>query len=386
MTDCLRLAPLICRTRCRRIGAAIATALLLLPGLSAAQEAAASVAPAPPAGSKSDSAAAPKGTVASQDDTGGANGSSGDAAHGMDSAPLRDRTPRYIVYYGAKVSPLADVAQTDFTHVHLSFLTVPETGGAGPLTLVAPDVMEGQWPSVEVLKQAGKLVLVSFGGGDMTAKAWARVAGREDEAARLIADFVKENGLQGVGLDFEISESFHGKSPPFDGRKMLIDLTRALRKALPEGALISHAPESAYLSRNWHGAPYLDVLRAVGDEIDWVAIQYYNNPAFDAPVASHILGTGDTVSDSSVAGLVQGLGGYAIPVKKLVVGKPIYHADASSGHMTPADVRSQILEPLAQAYGAGFGGLMGWQFADDTDDHRYWNSDMAHGTAILGSD
>ncbi len=294
-----------------------------------------------------------------------------------------DRVPRYIVYYNARVSPLAGVQPSDFSHVYLAFATVPATGGAAALTLDAPGNLAGQWAAVPLLQQAGKLVLLSLGGGTMTAEAWTRVAGREIELAGLVAQMVRDRGLDGVGIDFEISKAFEGgRDQPFDGRQMLIALTHALKVALPEGSLISHAPQSPYLSRHWHGGPYLDVLQAVGDEIDWIQVQYYNNPDFDSPVAHNLLGRIETPPDSSVAGLVAGAGGVAVPVEKIVVGKPIYHADASSGHMTPEKVRREILEPLMQDYPQGFGGLMGWQYADDTDDHTYWNSQMAPGTPL----
>lgn len=292
------------------------------------------------------------------------------------------QAPRYIVYYDARVSPLADVAQSDFTDVYVSFATVPE-GGAEPLILVPPVEMADQGAAVAALKAAGKVVFLSFGGGAMPEKAWARMVGREAEAAGLIADYVGRHGFDGVGVDFEISASFEAEGKrPFDGRAFLVAFTRALRSALPEGVAISHAPQSPYLNREWRNGPYLDVLQQAGDAIDWIAVQYYNNPDFDTPVGARILGTGATPAGSSVAGLIAGAGGVTIPAEKIVVGLPIYKADAVNGHLPPDRVRTEILEPLAKTYGTSFGGLMGWQFSTETADHRYWNGEMARGTPL----
>ena len=292
-----------------------------------------------------------------------------------------DRTPRYIVYYNSKATPLSKAAEADYTHVMLSFLTVPEGGGSGRLTLTVAPTLVDQLADIAALKQAGKTVMASFGGGAMTEKSWARVAGREAELGNLLAGFVKLHRLDGVGIDFEISEALHREAAhrPFDGRALLIALTRALRTALPKGALISHAPQPPYLDPRWEGGPYLDVLRAVGPQIDWLAIQYYNNLGYDGPASVHVVGTEKKPFVTSLAGLAAGVSGVRWPVEKTVVGKPIYRDDASSGHLPPARVRKEILEPLRQRYGTGFGGLMGWQFSDLTADHRYWNRRMAPG-------
>jgi chitinase len=297
------------------------------------------------------------------------------------SASAADRTPRYIVYYNSKATPLSRAATTDYTHVMLSFLTVGGGGAGAPLALVVPPPLSDQLDAVAGLKRAGKTVMASFGGGAMTEKSWARIAGRETEAAALLAAFVARHRLDGVGVDFEISEAFH-RDPShraFDGRRLLIALTRALRAALPAGSLISHAPQPPYLDPRWEGGPYLDILRAVGGDIDWLAVQYYNNLGYVGPAPVHVVGADTHPFVTSLAGLAEGVPGLRWPPRKTVIGKPIYRDDASSGHLPPQRVWREILEPLVARYGTGFGGLMGWQFSDLTADHRYWNSRMAPG-------
>lgn len=302
------------------------------------------------------------------------------------TGPALGQAPRYVVYYNSEATPLSKVGGADYTHVMLSFLTVAETGGAAPLSLVTPTPLANQLGDVAALKRAGKIVLASFGGGAMTERSWARVAGREAETAALLAEFVTSHGLAGVGIDFEISSALHQASEnrPFDGRSLLVALTRHLRAALPAGALISHAPQPPYLDPRWEGGPYLDILRQAGGAIDWIAVQYYNNRGYDAPAAVHVVGDPHKPFVTSVAGLVGGVNGFRWPVEKIVVGKPIYRDDAASGHLPPKRVRDEILAPLVSRYGNRFGGLMGWQFSDLTSDHRFWNTSMTPGLLETG--
>lgn len=285
---------------------------------------------------------------------------------------------RYVIYYNSEATPLAKAAEAGFTDIILSFLTVPE-GADDPFALVVPDAMQSYLADVPKLKAAGKRVLISFGGGDMKAGAWARVVGREAELAKLIAAFVAQHGLHGVDIDFEITEALY--APPhqrgFDGVALLIALTEALAKALPKAALISHAPQPPYLDPEWQGGPYLRILKAVGDRIDWISVQYYNNRGYDGPARTHVVGEGGEPFATSYINLVEATIGHGWPASKLVVGKPVYKDDAASGHLQPQDVVSEIVRPLRARYGDEFGGLMGWQFSDLTADHRYWNQKIA---------
>jgi len=286
---------------------------------------------------------------------------------------------RYVVYYNSDATPLSKVAEAGYTHVILSFLTVDPAGGKAALALVEPDQISGQRSAITALKRAGKKVMISFGGGDMESAAWRRIAGREADLARLLDGYVRQYGLDGVDIDFEITEALQQHPPreDFDGKDLLIKLTRALRAALPAGALISHAPQPPYLDPRWEAAPYRDILKAVGEDIDWISVQYYNNPGYDGPARKHVVGQPQNPFVTAYIGLAEGGLGADWTPEKTLVGKPIFDKDAFSGHMPPARVRMEIVEPLMQRYGRRFGGLMGWQYSDLTEDHRYWNSRMA---------
>lgn len=283
-------------------------------------------------------------------------------------------TPRFVVYYNSDASSAKDLIGLPYSHVILSFVTLSDG-----LTLAVAPRLRVPLADVAKLQADGKKVLISFGGGDMRLDAYRAAVGHEAKLAAALAAFVEAHGLDGVDIDFEVDQAL--QHPPadgaFDGRAFLVALTRELRKALPEGALISHAPQPPYLDRNWHGGPYLDILRQAGTDIDWILVQYYNNPGFEVPIATQLVGADKDPFPTSYAGITGGALGFAWPAEKTLVGLPIYRDDASSGHQPPKVVRDQILTPLVARYGAKFGGIGGWQFSTLTADHRYWNEELA---------
>lgn len=289
------------------------------------------------------------------------------------AAAERVGTPRLAVYYNSDASPAEDLIGLPYSHVILSFVTLSDG-----LTLAIDPRLVAPLGVVGKLQADGKKVLISFGGGDMGMDSYRPAVGREATLAAALAGLVEKYGLDGIDLDFEISGSLH--HPPadgaFDGRTFLVALTRELRKALPKGALVTHAPQAPYLDPDWHGGPYLEILQQVGAEIDWIMVQYYNNPDFDLPVATHLVGADKNPFPASYAGITGGALGFTWPAEKTLVGLPIYRGDASSGHQPPDVVQDQILAPLVARYGTKFGGLGGWQFSTHTADHRYWNEKL----------
>ena len=285
---------------------------------------------------------------------------------------------RYVIYYNSAATPLEKVADAGFTDVILSFLTVAPHG-TGPLELIVPPTLEAELAKIPVIKASGKRVLISFGGGDMVGASWKRLVGREAELAELLAAFVKSNGLDGVDIDFEISEALElqRRTHAFDGVALLINLTQALEAALPPEALITHVPQPPYLDPKWQGGPYLKVLKEAGEHIDWISIQYYNNPGYETPAKRYVVGEPKNLFVTAYIGLVEATIDGGWPAAKILVGKPVYKGDATSGHMPPERVVAEIVKPLQDRYGEKFGGLMGWQYSDLTRDHRYWNDKIA---------
>jgi len=295
-------------------------------------------------------------------------------------APVPDAPDslRYVIYYNSNDVPLASIAATQYTHVITSFVRA-HIAGSGAVELILPEKMTGQWGAVDDLHRAGKRVLVSFGGGLAKADEYTPLVGREKELAAAIAAFVREKNLDGVDIDFEASSMLHLSRADGvgDGRAFLIALSKELRAELPTPRYeLTHAPQPPYLMREWHGAPYLDVLESAGDAIDWITLQYYNNPSYDDPVAEKVVGAAQRPWATSYRALVHPQGPLGWSSRRVLVGKPVDSKDTGSGAISPEDIREQILEPLCAAFGNDFGGLAGWQFAGGSDDHRDWNSDM----------
>ncbi len=286
-----------------------------------------------------------------------------------------DAAPRYVIYYNSDASPPTALAGTPYTDVILSFVTVaPGASRREPVSLVVPDKLVPALDVVPRLQAEGKRVLISFGGGDMDREGYASVVGRTGELADAITAFAARHGFDGIDIDFEVSAALHRDRPRgmFDGRRFLVDLTNALRARLPAGAIISHAPQAPYLDPAWHGGPYLDVLRGAGDAIDWITVQYYNNPDYDAPVASRIVGAAGSPATSSYIGIAA-----VWPADRTLIGLPVYRDDAANGYMPPDEVAARVVCPLRARFGDGFGGLTGWQFSTLTPDHRFWNRELA---------
>ncbi len=287
-------------------------------------------------------------------------------------------SPRFIIYYNSDVSSLGEISQTEYTHVILSFLNA-RIDKKGVIVLTPPKNMSNQWESVQILRTRGIKVMISFGGGLAKTKDYQGFVGREKELATAIGAFVRAKQLDGVDLDFEASDMLHKvrKANVADGKKFLIKLTKALRVELPAPAFsISHAPQSPYLNPEWHGGPYLDILKVSGEAIDWITVQYYNNPGQDGPVNTKVVGLRKETYSTSYRGLVAKDGALAWPSGKIVIGKPVYKADAFSGHISPEDIITQIIAPLYDEFGDQFGGIAGWQFSTHTQDHRDWNSQV----------
>lgn len=288
-------------------------------------------------------------------------------------------SPRYVIYYNSDASPPTALVGKPYTDVILSFITVSaDASPAAPVSLVVPDKLVPALDVIPRLQAEGKRVLISFGGGDMGLDDYRSIVGRTEELADAVAAFVARHGFDGVDIDFEVSPALYRAPPPgyFDGRRFLIDLTLALRSRLPAGALLSHVPQAPYLDPAWHGGPYLDVLRQAGDAINWITIQYYNNPDYDAPVARQIVGSAQSPSVTSYSGISSGAGGLEWPPERTLVGLPVYRDDAANGHLPPTEVLRAVVCPLDGRFGDAFGGLTGWQFSTLTADHRFWNGRM----------
>lgn len=265
---------------------------------------------------------------------------------------------RVVIYYNNHSVPLQNFADTDYTTIILSF-TEPASGTVPgqPVTLVLDgNLTQTVMSQISTVKAAGKMVLLSLGGGACDNDDWQAMSEDLDNVVQQLVGYVEQYDLDGIDIDFEDTAAFQSGAS-FSGTQFLIDLTQQLHQALPRGKrVITHAPQAPYFGSYCNYA-YNTILEACAGDIAWLNMQYYNNPGWQEP--SYITGT----QPGSVQGIIN-LDISGLTGDKVVVGKPVGSNDASSGYLSPDEIVSEVIQPL-QAENVSFGGMMGWQASSD---------------------
>ena len=96
------------------------------------------------------------------------------------------------------------------------------------------------------------------------------------KCANSLADYVINNKLDGVDIDYEDSNAF--ENPSLHGEEWLITLTNILRQRLPADKILSHAPQAPYFmgTSKYPNNAYNKVHQMVGSKIDFYNVQFYN--------------------------------------------------------------------------------------------------------------
>ena len=276
-------------------------------------------------------------------------------------------TLRNLIYYNdnANQIPLAEIANLPYTDVIIGFL-VPGSdgttlvGGGGPNGGAFDDQLRN---NIRILQNAGKRVLISVGGATFPSSAYQNyymsIFGIEGEwLLEQIVNFVTDYNFDGVDIDYEDNAGF-GDNRTYDGVDFLSRLTSALAQRLPSGKnIITHAPQTPYWDSHSEFArggiaPYYQIWQNVGNQIDWVNNQFYNNPDYDSSAERKI------DKYQAIVGLIGG-------PQKLLLGAPL-RAHAAEGYLPLDQMINDVIAPLTATYGSQFGGVMGWQFSLDTD-------------------
>jgi chitinase len=259
--------------------------------------------------------------------------------------------PRNVIYFSSNANQisLAGIGNLPYTDVIIGFL-VPNSN----LTLVGAGgaFNDDLKSSIRALQNAGKNVLISFGGARFPAwpvqsSAYQSYAQNVNELVNQLCNFVTRNGFNGVDIDYEDDAGFTGT---YDGIGFLSALTSGLAQALPSGQnIITHAPQTPYWDRNFHHAPYDQVWQRVSNQITWINNQFYHNPNYDKDAATKVFWYRKIVAITGS--------------EKLLVGVPL---DPSiEGFISLDDMTHNVIRPLQSNFGAQFGGAMGWEFAFD---------------------
>ena len=205
--------------------------------------------------------------------------------------PREDGPSRLIAYLGNwQPCPTRDQWE-HYTHIVVSF-AVTYTWAAEKnecsetCEIETPPICENA-PQPDLLrewKNAGKIVLLSFGGAGMGGSwegdvndCWDYCFGREAQVVgRLTEIIVNELDIDGIDIDYEYHIDDHperGFTRGAEARMFLGLLTQGLRASLPPGQIITHAPLDNELVP---GTGYYDVLKQHSNMLDFLMPQYYN--------------------------------------------------------------------------------------------------------------
>ncbi|CAM6004217.1 unnamed protein product [Sphagnum balticum] len=99
------------------------------------------------------------------------------------------------------------------------------------------------------------------------------------QCASKLANFVKDNNLDGVDIDWEDNDAMEKGI----GEEWLITFTQVLRDNLPT-QYITHAPQAPYFKKEFYPkGGYVTVHKSVGSLINFYNVQFYNQ-AISYPV------------------------------------------------------------------------------------------------------
>jgi chitinase len=216
------------------------------------------------------------------------------------------------------------------------------------------DAVRKTW--LDAFHDAGAKVLVSAFGA--TNKPCSGGENAQQTCTQL-AVWAKENGFDGVDIDFEDTGTFNYNG---DGEAWLIECTRSVRNVLPLGEyIVTHAPQAPYFDGLYPHGAYLGVNKEVGHLIDWYNIQFYNqgNDAYST-YTTLFKQSGAWAQQTSVDELVK----KGVPRSKIVVGKPTSPKETDNTGFVTASVLGGIFAE-AERKGDGVRGIMTWQYADD---------------------
>ena len=274
---------------------------------------------------------------------------------------------KLVSYYNKCDVSLAKAAELPYTAINLVFLKTVTSDKPEEVKLHLNEAIAANENFLELsteikneitkLQEAGKKVLISFGGCTMDFSCYRQLVGKEKELAESIAVFVRENKLDGVDIDYEDTTGFNGTGG-YNGVDFLVNLTKSLREELPDPFIISHAPQPTYFEPKKHGfsnGAYLSIMKEVGNLINWLNIQFYNNESWNGN-PQEILSSYEQFSN------LQG-----ITPEKLLIGLPVKRNDASPESFIPINqIISQIIEPF-NSNNKVLGGIMNCEFSSDVD-------------------
>ena len=196
-----------------------------------------------------------------------------------------------------------------------------------------------------------KIMVSAFGATEFPTSAGADPT----QCALKLGTYVKQNNFDGVDLDWEDNEAMKRGT----GEAWLITFTKFLRKELPNHVL-THAPQAPYFKNEYytHGA-YKTVHDSVGSLIDFYMVQFYNqvDSKYDTYNELFVHASGSDFNGTAIKQIAD----RGIPLRKIVIGKPILPSDASNtGWISMEDLSKFAIEGYKKM--GWYAGFMHWQY------------------------
>ncbi len=199
---------------------------------------------------------------------------------------------------------------------------------------------------ITLAKENNVKILVSVGGAAYPGKdvrIFTDAIVDETKRANLVSsinDFVRDNELDGIDIDYEELQSGGATVDNTEANKLL-PLFKELREALPNTSLITAAVTGGY---GWAAYHFRDITAEMSEELDFISVMSYDN-----------LGTwgGSPLGDhSSVTDGIGALARYVefgAPSSKLVLGLPFYGRDflTANGGFAAAITYNDIITTYA---------------------------------------
>lgn len=317
---------------------------------------------------KSASATGTKSTKSSSVKSTGTTSASASAASSTSTGSSSSgSSPRFVVYTDQSVSSKTGLPDVDdikgFNTLAISFLLA--SGPADQAQTWADLSDSDRKAAKKAYNDAGISVIVSAFGETES----PTTDGTDPTStANTMAEWVIKYDLDGIDVDYEDFDAFNKGAA---AQTWLNTFTKALRKKLPAGQYtISHAPVAPWFSDSYENGGYLAIDKAVGDDIDWYNIQYYNQGTDMYTDCEGLL----TKSGSSFPNTaVMQIADAGVDLNKIVIGKPGIASDASDGFLSTSTLASCVKQAQAKGWNAG---VMSWE---------YPHADTKWATAVRGT-
>ena len=149
-------------------------------------------------------------------------------------------------------------------------------------------------------------------------------------------------------------------------------LTRALKTIQPT-LIVTHTPLNSYVVKDTRFNPqfhkiadtYVDMLKRLGNYVDYINVQFYNNPPFAFQNPSEVIEAYDALVDEIYDGDASRV---TVGMCSITENGTCTDCETQPGGCSNGQSRANdVVKPLFEKYGDSFGGVMQWASLGDAD-------------------